>query len=413
MKNIYTLAGVAIMVCLLAATGMAETKFSYDGQLRLRSELDFKSFDALRHGKNFHDLRTRVGLKFEPTDRAFIYVQFQDSRRLGDPASGDLSASDNVDLHQAYFEIHNAIFETLYIRAGRFELNYGNQRVFGSVGWHNIGRSWEGGLLSVRPNNFRLDLFALKRMELNDDGYNRDFDIVGLYGMIAKAHLDLFAFLEYDADTTGYVQAKLKRFNLGGYLRNDYDYIDITVQGNYQLGNMPRGPLPDEQIQDIAAFMINGEVGYLFAGKGGVRLAAGIDYTSGDDGSDSSAYNAYTNAYYTGHAYRGYMDYFISSPTNGLMDIMLRGKGNVHPHWQIKGDVHYFTAAKDYVSLADDTTMTSNIGIEVDLTVVNKSINGATLTGGISVFVADKHFAPDGDDRKTGFWSYLMTTVNF
>ena len=135
---------------------LAKDKFSYDGQIRLRSEYDLKSTAPERHSETFHDLRTRVGLKFEPTRRTLVYVQLQDSRRLGDPSSGDLSSTENVDLHQAYFQIDDAIFDNLQFKAGRFELNYGNQRVFGSVGWHNTGRSWEGGLASYRADKFRI-----------------------------------------------------------------------------------------------------------------------------------------------------------------------------------------------------------------------------------------------------------------
>ncbi|MEE9442103.1 MAG: alginate export family protein [candidate division Zixibacteria bacterium] len=404
---------IVICFCLIGAV-LAETKFSYDGQIRLREELDFKSFAAERHGKTFADLRTRVGLKFEPTDKALAYIQFQDSRRLGDPSSGDLSATDNVDLHQAYFELHQVIWEWLYLKAGRFEVNYGNQRVFGAVGWHNVGRSWEGGITSIRPENAQIDLFWLKKMEMNSENYNRDFDIVGIYGMFKKYNLDLFGFYELDADSNNYYQQKLKRFNVGGYYHRSMENIYFTLQGNFQFGEMPQGTLPDTTlVQDISAFMLNGELGYNFEGKGKVYAGVGIDYTSGDDGADSTKFKAYANDYYTGHKFRGYMDYFVPSPEHGLIDAMFRVKGSPAPDWWLGCDFHYFKAAQNYLSKSASPTLTSNIGFEVDLTVKTKVISGATLSGGMSLFIADEYYTFAGPDRNTGMWLYTMTTIDF
>lgn len=406
-----------LLFFLVAAAGYAETKFSYDGQIRLRAEMSNREFTQERHTQQYNDLRTRLGLKFEPTDMAEVYIQFQDSRRLGDPASGDLESTDNVDLHQAYFFLQCPQLPIFYLKGGRFEVNYGNQRVFGSVGWHNVGRSWEGLIASFRPENIRFDLFYLKKMEINSVGYNRDFDVFGIYSMIEQAHVDAFIFYELNADSNGYAEAPLKRFNLGAYYNNTFDNFDIIFQGNYQLGTYVPNMLPDTTSLDIAAFMVNGEFGYTFEGKGNARLALGFDYTSGDDGTDSTKYKAYTNAYYTGHAFRGYMDYFLGSPMHGLIDIVFRAKGNIAPNWIVKGDFHYFKAAENYSftfnqGTPDETTgLSSKIGYEFDLTIVRKVTNGSVMTGGMSVLSPEDEYA--GLNSKMGIWGYLMWTVNF
>lgn len=394
----------------------ADDKLTVDGQIRLRDEIDLKSNDIERHSKVFHDLRTRVGLKFEPTDQTLVYVQLQDSRRLGDPSSGDLGTSENVDLHQAYFEIRNIIKPCLRFKAGRFELNYGNQRVFGSVGWSNTGRSWEGGILSCVCDKGRLDLFSLKKYERNDEDYNRDFDIIGFYMTINKIHLDLFAFYELDADTNGYVQEKLKRYNVGFYFNRDYHAFDFTLQGNYQFGEMPLDTLPDTRIREFSAFMAAAEIGYSFNMPAPARVAAGVDYTSGDEHPNPGQYEAYTNAYYTGHKFRGYMDYFISSPDYGLVDIMFRSKVEPAKRWSARLDFHYFRAAAYYKGYPArrpySDIRTHEIGSEIDLTIENKSIKGVNLTGGFSLFYPIDYWLFRGTGR-TGVWTYLMTTVNF
>ncbi|MCK5124988.1 MAG: alginate export family protein [candidate division Zixibacteria bacterium] len=416
--TVKTILIISCMLIAFSASALAETKFSYDGQIRLRVEFSNKSFAQERHAQQYNDLRTRLGFTFEPTDMAKVYIQFQDSRRLGSPSSGGLTSSNNVDLHQAYFELQCPKHPSFHLKGGRFEVNYGNQRVFGAVGWHNIGRSWEGLIASVRPENFNIDFFLLKKMEINSGGYNRDTDIFGAYAKLLKAKVDLFAFYELDADSNGYVEAQLKRFNIGTFYKNNFDNFDVTFQGNYQLGTFVPDGIPDSTVLDIAAFMINGEFGYAFEGKSKARVALGLDYTSGDDGSDTTKYKAYTNAYYTGHAYRGYFDEFLGSPMHGLIDIMLRAKGKVTSNILIKGDFHYFKAAENYSYIVDEGTtdektgLSSNIGYEFDLTLVRKIENGAVFTAGLSVFAPEEEYA-GYSDKKMGMWSYLMWTVNF
>jgi hypothetical protein len=415
MKTLSKTLFIAITITLIAAFATnvwAESKWSFDGQIRLRDEYDLKSTDSSRHSKVFHELRTRLGVKFEPTDKTMVYVQFQDSRRLGDPSSGGLNSTENVDLHQAYFQIQDAIFSRLWIKAGRFELNYGNQRVFGSVGWHNVGRSWEGALFSYRHDHARADLFYLKRMEMNDQSYDRDFDVYGVYGTLPSIKLDLFGFYELHADSNNYVQERLKRYNLGTYYTGSFSSLDFTLQGVFQFGQQPRDTLPNRLVQDISAFMFTAEAGYTFDGRGGARVAAGVDYSSGDDGKDSTKYKTYTNAYYTGHKFRGFMDKFIPSEKHGLVDLVLMGKIRPAERWETRLDFHYFKAAADYLSKSD-TVLTKNIGSEIDLTVANKSLKGVTLVGGGSLFFADKHYSESGDKRETGIWAYLMTIINF
>ncbi len=408
-----TIKGLSALVCLLlifSTVSFAETKLSYDGQIRLRAEFSNKSFAQERHAQQYNDLRTRLGLKFEPTDMAEIYIQFQDSRRLGASGSGGLESTDNVDLHQGYFKLQCANMPAFHLKGGRFEVNYGNQRVFGAVGWHNIGRSWEGILASFRPESVHFDVFYLKQKEVNSTGYNRDFDVFGLYTMFKKAHVDAFIFYELNADSNGYVEAPLKRFNFGAFYKNNFGNFDVVFQGNYQTGTMVPNMLPSETTLDIAAFMINGEFGMNFEGESKGRVALGFDYTTGDDGSDTTKYKAYTNAYYTGHAFRGYMDYFLGSPSAGLIDIILRGKFKPHPAWMVKGDFHYFKAAENYTSEVD-TSLTSKIGYEFDLTLVRKIPNGAVFTAGMSVFSPEDDYV--GADNKMGMWGYLMWTINF
>ena len=421
MKGLNKLLLIIVVTLAVAVPAQADTDIKVSGQVRLREQFEDKSFDTSAAGNQFADMRTRVNVEVTVDDNAHGFIQFQDSRIAGaNSLSGTLNDGKNVDLHQAFIQIDNIFGEGWGGKAGRFEFSHGNERVFGPVGWDNVGRSWEGIMLWLDKPKCKSTVFALKGLELQDNGYNRDFDIFGLYSNIKameNCNLDLFGFYEYDADTNGYATGinKLDRINLGLYYQRTYQQFDFELNGVYQFGTMPRGMLPfDSSELDISAFMFTFEAGYSFVGPSNARIAAGIDYSSGDDGSDTTKFKAYQNSYYTGHRFRGYMDYFVSSNTPGLMDLMLRAKVDPTPGWTVRGDLHYFQTAEKYIDPMDTLglTTTSDVGIEFDLTVSTTRVAGVNLDAGVSIFLPEDAFAgmknPD-----PGFWVWSMATLNF
>lgn len=419
MKQMTTLVLTLALVAAMALGLQAETKTTVSGQVRLRNENDGKSFDNLATIKNFQILRTRVAIEATADDNAHAFIQLQDSRTLGgfDPAtgvrqSGTTNDFQMIDMHQAYIQIDHLWANGIGVKAGRFEFNLGNQRVFGAVGWSNIARSWEGMQAWLGRDQFKITGFWLRRLELNDPNQNRDFDIFGFNAHCDRAHLDLFLAYEYDANNDHVFDPKdndLDRINFGLYHKHQHNQWDIEINGVYQTGNKA-DPVTDSLMFDIKAYMFTAEVGYSFEGDRKARLAAGIDFTSGDDDPSAGDVKTYDNLYYTGHKFRGYMDYFVSSPTAGLMDLMLRGKVNPVTGWTFKGDLHYFKSAEDFASAVSGAPPTSDVGIEVDLTLATTRVSGVKLQGGLSVFLPDEGLVLNDDAT---VWGYTMATMNF
>jgi len=396
----------------------AETEINISGQVRIRGEIDKKNFTPDAYTQSFSLLRTRIGIEAIVDQNTHAFVQFQDSREFGDytawgaPASGSLNDGRNVDIHQAYIQIDNLFGKGWGSKAGRFELNLGNQRVFGAVGWSNIGRVWEGGSFWYNNDKYNFSFYWLKKQELNNTAYNNDFDIFGVYSQFKELNLDLYGFYEYNADTNGLGQGinQLDRVNLGTYYKRKYQQFDFEANGVLQLGTLPRPGMMDSTL-DISAFMFTFETGYSFEGTGKARVAGAVDYTSGDDDPTDDKYNTYNNLYYTGHKFRGYMDYFVGSNQSGLMDLILRGKIDPTNGWTIKGDFHYFTTAKNYADPINGG-ITKDVGAEIDLTVKTTRVKGVNLQWGASLFLPSESFA-GMKDPDPGIWLYEMTTVNF
>jgi hypothetical protein len=420
-----------VLAASISLGARAETTIEVSGQVRARIEYDARSFDTAAAGKTFALMRTRVNVDATVDSNAHAFVQFQDSRTLGGAdqfgnwQSGTTNDGKNVDLHQAYFQLDRIWVDGFGAKAGRFEFNVGNQRVFGAVGWSNVGRSWEGGLGWYQGSGFKVTGFGLKAQEENFEDFNGDFDIYGLHLKLDQAKIELFGAYELDMDTAGTFLGEnirvadpadhvMDRWSFGLYSIRKFQNFDMEVNGVYQTGKMMNGPA---QI-NLQAFMFTGELGYNLKGASKARFSAGIDYASGDDNPRDNDYKAYDNLYYTGHKFRGYMDYYVASGPAGLMDVLACGRINLHPDWTANADFHYFTTAQNYFDLADSGE-TSGVGVEFDVYMSTVSIAGVKAVCGASVFLPDEAFVrhhqedPEMTESDPTFWVYSQLTIDF
>jgi hypothetical protein len=423
MTNRMILVCLAALVLTSVSVALAETVVDISGQVRVRSEAERKEFHLDAMEREFADMRTRVQVETTIDNNTHAVAQFQDSRRLGGTndgvqTSGTLNNTQNVDLHQAFIKVDRLWRDGPSLKVGRFEFNLGNQRLFGAVGWSNVSRSWEGTTAWYEFPDAEVTGFLLRGREVHDPAGNPNFDVYGGNVRFESVGLELFAFHERDAAQVPgpcsaltfsstpcanmqFVNA-LGRTNIGAFFKQTYAQYDVVGNAVYQAG--------EQAGVDIAAFLVTLEAGYSFNGRGNARIAGGIDFASGDDDPTDNKINTYNNLYYTGHAFRGYMDYFISSDTAGLIDVMLRGEVSPAPGWVIKADLHHFMTAADYTDFNGDKT--TDVGSELDATVSTTRVAGIMLTAGGSAFLATEAFAMM-EDPELGLWGYVMMTAEF
>ena len=104
----------------------------------------------------------------------------------------------------------------LDLQLGRFEYNLNNQRLIGAVGWHYVGRSFDGAHLAVKFDKVKLELFGYNVREnfLAKDSLDNIFS-----GFIAG-----FDFGSHDLDVhflneNIYKSDALSRFTTGFHLK--------------------------------------------------------------------------------------------------------------------------------------------------------------------------------------------------
>ena len=398
-------------------------KWRFSGQFQLRGELDGRDFSNESPLLEFVSLRTRVGVQ-KSIGLLNFFVQFQDSRVFGEEQN-TLSSISNIDLHQGYVELKNIFNIPINIQAGRFEVVYGTERFFGAVGWHYIGRSWDGIRLSY-TNKIKLDIFGLTQFESTPYIGNGSPSIYPIspqttsssrvlgfwttYGTAQVNCVDLFGYFESDNRRNLAGDVNLKRFTTGLNLVKSYKMINATAEAAYQFG--------ETESMDISSYLISFKVNLA---RNWWKIGAGADIISGTDPRNISLkVNAFNPVFGTNHKFYGYMDYFINIPSNtlqlGLNDfyggILIQPAGS---KFSCALDFHHFTSNKPInISNTLEPVFIEIFGQEIDLTLRYNFIEGTMISvGGSAFFPGDLMnlvlFFPRED---VAFWSYVMITAN-
>jgi len=425
MKNIVK---IFILLNLLAAAIFAQQDlgggWKLNGQIQLRTELDGRDFSNSTHPLTLANMRTRLGVEKSFNEMVQLFVQFQDSRVLGEEPN-TLAAIDNIDLHQGFIKLNKIFGWDFSLQAGRFEVAYGTEKFFGAVGWHYVGRSFDGVRINIASSSFPFDMFALTISEPNSYIGNPNpftypypqeptpsHSVYGFYKNLKitdKSRIDILGYYENNRYKTNQGDDMLKMFTAAGTYFGNYSNFSAIAEAAYQFGKM--GEL------DISSYLLSLSGKYKVST---ITLGAGFDLLSGTE-SGSDNFNTFHATYGTNHKFYGYMDYFINIPANtlfaGLNDFYF--KADFQPEgsdFSFAADLHHFMSNKEYPVIPPNDPQPNNesiFGQEIDLTVRYNFIKRTAITWGGSVFIPaalmKAFFTPRED---VAYWSYLMITAN-
>ncbi len=416
--NLVLICFLFLIVFVRAEEPISDWKFN--GQFQLRSDVDGRDFNHKTPFRIYTSMRTRASIEKWISNDAGFFVQFQDSRVFGEEGNTITSLA-NVDIHQAYVKFNLPFGLPFSLQAGRFEMLYGTERIFGPLGWHYVGRSFDGARLSYK-GFANIDVFGLTIANeqqyipfASPDRYqptqsNKSFSIYGLWlerNINEKDKISLFAFYEINDKRDDKDNKLLERINLG--LNSKLHFDKLTTLTEFMLQSGKSGA------KDIFAYMLSLSADYDIKP---VNFGAGIDILSGTDPSDTiDKFNTFSQDYGTNHKFYGYMDYFINIPLNtnnlGLMDIYLM-LGYKPVDSKFSGSIHYHY----FMSHKKSETGNKNFGQEIDITLNYAVAKGLNLVWGGSVFLADalmeEKFRTTLNNGKAdpALWTYLMIQAN-
>jgi hypothetical protein len=392
---------ILMLLGFFVSTNIAQT-FDVGAQLRTRGQFDGKDFNSDTDPFGYTELRSRINLSIEADRGISGFFQIQDSRIYGTEPS-TLADTKNLDLHQGYIKVNKIFGLPFDVKFGRQEVALANQRLIGSVGWHPVGRSFDGSIVTLRLKKADIHFLGFQVNESLNFGDTLDVTFGGVWAeleLIKNYKTDFFALNQsvWGTDQT--------LWTLGLYAKGNHGGFSHEIEFAYQMGDNGTG-------LDYAAMMFAYNAAYKVNSKLNPVVSAGVDYIGGDDDPTDDKIKTFNTLYATNHKFYGHMDYFLNLPVNtygvGLMDI--HAKLSIMPWKKIKlgFNGHMFNSAEDF-TLADGST-SKDFGIELDFYAALKYSKNLTFQGGVSIFSPGDIFKQlRGED--SALWVYGMAVVN-
>ena len=243
--------------------------------------------------------------------------------------------------------VDNFIINSLKLKIGRFEASYGTERLIGAVGWHNIGRSFDGGIITYEKENLNIDFFNFKTDEQFNPGDVDDNNFLGIYGNLnlnETSNLDIFLLNDWELPGS----YTLRRYTAGVAYYATFGALKATGEFAYQTGNIDVNGDGLGRL-DVSAMMFTANVDYDLKS---MTVFGGLDYLSGDEDATDGDYGVFHTLYATNHIFYGFMDYFLNIPAHtfgkGLTDINAGVKGKYSEKIGYLAKFHMFFSSKEY-----------------------------------------------------------------
>lgn len=395
------------------------------GQGRLRAE-SWNAFGfGAPPGADHHDafVLSRVLLKADARWRGRVGLVAELKSSLA--ASRDLPGGrrtadeDVIDVQQLYGEgVISSDGPLRSVRAGRFELALGRERLVSPLDWTNTRRTFQGGALrgawrGVSAQAFWVEPVTIRRRKPNVADSTRQLYGVHLSRGAPRLMQELY-WLRHEADLASFngTAGVERRHTYGARLSRQpaARQFDFDAEAAWQSGTLDG--------VDVGAFMVALQAGRSLAGRWSPRIYAGLDVASGDRTAGGNV-RTFHQLYPLGHAFLGYAD------VHGRQNIVALSAGaSARParDLTVQLDVHDFTrqsrgdglyGVDGSLARGPGAGLPMRVGTEVDLT-VRRPVAGRRLMlqGGLSRYLAGAFLEQSGPARDLT-WSYLQGTWAF
>lgn len=369
-----TIVSLAVSAVLGTVPALASaTEVEWGGDIIIRpfhrdNARDFQSTGV--DTKNFTTERARLKANVKVEENINGVVELLHFRKWGasDPnrnvdantnaatGNGNVQTLDDnwMDLNQAYIEVRNAFDTPIYMRAGRQEMAYGDQRLVGNTNFwstYPFPRAYDAVKIGVKNEAYDIDAWMAKVTErqlaplfgsttsaqgagaLANNPSDRNFNGIWatLKQIIPDNTLDLYVLsmtdggyhatgvLTYEGTGTApnfghfpYAQNTLtaitdstRVYNWGTRLKGKYSAVDYTVELNHQTGTFA-------DAQSISANGYAAVVGYTMPEAMGLRVSVESVYASGDSSPSSGDHTTFYQFTPSPHMHLGAQDFIAN-----------------------------------------------------------------------------------------------------
>ncbi|MBF8149854.1 alginate export family protein [Winogradskyella sp. F6397] len=360
---------------------------------------------------SFISQRTRLNFNYK-SDKLNAYVAFQNVRVWGDVTTTSLTDKNGITVHEAWAQL---LFNSkLSLKLGRQEINYDDQRLFGSVGWAQQARSHDALIVTYKPNaNNRLDLglamneTAETLFETNYTVNNyKAFQYVWYHTSIDAVGLSFLLLnngLAYE-DTNNEQKVDYNQ-TIGSRFTFEKDKFNADASVYFQTGKIADTELSAFNVAANASYKINAKF----------KIGLGAEYLSGTDmNATENTLKSFNPWFGTNHKFNGLMDYFyVGNHTNsvGLLDINATF-GYQKDKFSATLVPHLFSSAATVIDNTNNE-MSNSLGTELDLIIGYKWTKDISFNAGYSQMFATEtmEVLKAGNKDNTNNWAWVMITI--
>jgi hypothetical protein len=378
--------------------------------------------------------RARFGLATTPlpiSESANVTLQFtpQTAGVMGTLPNTISDAS--IGLHEGYLR---AATSSVRFDVGRFEMNYGDSLVIGSLDWNETGRSFDGLRTRIAPNGptgYYVDVFGTQidegRPDLVTPFAGGDHYFLGVYAGVGPAitaglDLDFYALAQIIPSADAIDLAPMDPMNapteresagegtLGVRAKQKIDMFDYRAEAGVQFGKrigtfptmamgMAVPPPATLDAVDAFAYQLDAEVG-VSALEDTLRVGLEGMIASGDDPTTADKNEGWNELYPTAHKFLGLADIFHqggqkrTNVGSGVLHITAKPATMV----TLQLDGHLFTRLQGMTAMGKDGGFA---GAEIDTAAVYALGKGLNLKLLYALFAPGKDFYPQGPTAQT------------
>ena len=394
-------------------TEKKDTLLKMGGELRIRSETTINQgaiTGAAADDDSMVLLRARPYMEATPTDQIRVFLQPQFSRTFAQEESTIANGTnlDDFDLHQGYIDFLGIGEGPVSIRLGRQELAYGTERLMGTFGWSNVGRSHDAAKITLGWEKFWVDSFFSWVQRAGGNQYYG-----GGYGHwdVTETIDDEPFFIVFNDNDGAPAAGRLTVYTIGNRLTGMVGTsLDFNLEGALQFGKSGGN--------DIFAYAGHGSGGFTFDTP--IKPRVGLEYNiaSGDSNPTGGTVKTFNNLIPTNHDKYGYMDFvgwrnihnprfsFSLKPAKDLTTAL-----DYHAFFLMNSEDGLYRASGARMR-AGAVGASRFVGQEIDWLLKYKWNQWANFLLGYSFFKAGDFLADTGMAKDAHFL-YAKTQVNF
>ena len=270
------------------------------------------------------EMRSRLGFLIELENLSSSFI-LQESKTIGDEAnfSGVTTRPPSPFLYEVSFKVKELLGYDL-VQFGRFELALGNQRIISKNNWNNVGRTFEGFLLTEKLfKNIYLKGFSLGINEQNNQYHDdrKDSWLNGIYLSSKIIQLKKSSYELYFIDFRDSLKTNAYA-TIGG--RIDANLNSFNVESEYAIQT-------GKHISSASLLSLNfsfnpNNVSFLN------KITLGFDHISGDN-NETESLEGFSKYFGARHKFHGFYDYkehksFMGHDHSGLAELNIKTRLN-------------------------------------------------------------------------------------